>query len=240
MSEKRYIAAGWDLSDVCKNTLENMGCGIFLMRPFPCLDAPTASHPDMLFSIVGRDFITSRSYYEQESETMDAIAVAGMYKLTISDTMQHSPYPHDIAFNALVINGCLIGNLTNISSEIIESADAQELKKINVRQGYAACSTAKVSRNAIITADAGIAEASREMGCDALLIKSGHIELCGYDYGFIGGASGLIGGKLCFCGDVTAHPNYNEMKRFCDSYDTEIVSLSNEKLRDCGGIIEII
>ena len=239
MADNKYVAVGADLTDACKKTLADMGYAMFVMRPTALLDAPVAAHPDMLFAIFDCDFITSRAYYEQERALIDAITDAGKYNLIISNTTQRSPYPSDVAFNVLYINGCVIGNSAHVSADIIKCADERGMKKINVRQGYAACSTAKVTDRAIITADSGIAEAAREAGCDALLIAPGHIELSGYDYGFIGGASGLIGGKLCFCGDVRRHPNYGDISSFCAIHGVEVVSLSDENLRDCGGIIEI-
>lgn len=234
---KDLIIAGENFGDICRRTLEEIGYNVVKVRAFGLLDAPVSSHPDMLFSIVGTDFIISRKYYEFEKKTIDFIIQSGNVNLVVSDCVQRSPYPHDIAYNVLVIHNCVIGNLKYISRDVLKSAEFFGYKCINVKQGYAACSAAKVSSNAIITADISVAEAAEAAGCDVLVILPGFIKIDGYGYGFIGGASGLIDGKLCFCGEIQRHPDYKKIHDFCGKYGVEIISLSNEDLYDCGGII---
>ena len=84
-----------------------------------------------------------------------------------------------------------------------------------MNQGYAKCSTAVCDRG-IITADETIYSACCENGINALKITQGNVKLSGYEYGFIGGASGIIDGKLTFFGDIRKHPDYLKIKEFCD------------------------
>ena len=73
---------------------------------------------------------------------------------------------------------------------------------------------------------------------DALLVDKGHIDICGWDYGFIGGASGMIANnKLAFCGDLSMHPDYEKIVNFSLFHDAECISLSNRRLMDFGSLI---
>ena len=75
----------------------------------------------------------------------------------------------------------------------------------------------------------------------ALKIRDGFIELPGYNYGFIGGACGLISPyKLAFAGDVTRHPDYLAIKTFLHSQKVEAICLHDGNLFDIGGILPIM
>ena len=67
-------------------------------------------------------------------------------------------------------------------------------------------------------------------------ISPGSVLLDGYDYGFIGGASGFDGRSLYFCGDVDLHPDGCAIRSFCDDHGIGCVSLSPLPLHDVGGI----
>ena len=76
--------------------------------------------------------------------------------------------------------------------ELLGKVEELGLIRVNVSQGYAKCSTCVVGEDAIITYDRGIAKAADAAGMDVLVIEPGHVDLPGYDTGFIGGASGLV------------------------------------------------
>lgn len=110
---------------------------------------------------------------------------------------------------------------------------------LNVGQGYSKCSCAILADGAIITADRGIATVTRQNGIDTLLISEGHVELPGYSYGFIGGASGLCGSRLYFCGDLEKHPDHMAIEAFSKMHSTQCISLSDGMLYDVGSLIFI-
>lgn len=58
------------------------------------------------------------------------------------------------------------------------------------------------------------------------------------DYGFIGGATGLIDNNtLAVNGDINSHPDSEQIKLFCHKYNVDIISLKDDKLVDIGTII---
>ena len=77
----------------------------------------------------------------------------------------------------------------------------------------------------------------RENGIRVTLISKGGISLPPYDYGFIGGASGVVGRKIYFFGDLNSHPDSAVIRKAIEEEGFIPVSLSDERLRDLGGMI---
>lgn len=75
-----------------------------------------------------------------------------------------------------------------------------------------------------------------------LLISSGDIKLEGYDYGFIGGASGKISDNtVVFFGNAEMHPCYSSIRELCLKNKIGIKILcKNMPLTDVGGIVKIL
>jgi len=95
-----------------------------------------------------------------------------------------------------------------------------------------------VDENSIITPDIGIQKACLNAGLDVLLIEKGQVVLEGYDYGFIGGASGKVGNRIIFNGDITLHSDYDKIRSFIEARNLEIVYFDQYPLTDIGSIIE--
>ena len=77
-----------------------------------------------------------------------------------------------------------------------------------------------------------------QKGIDVLKISHGHIELRNLDYGFIGGATGLIDNNtLAVNGDINSHPDSEQIKAFCNKYNVDIVPLKDSNIVDIGTII---
>ena len=146
-------------------------------------------------------------------------------------------YPYDIAYNIKAVGEWVFHNYKYTDSVLTGFID--ENKRIHVSQGYSGCSICRVSENAIITADKGIHKSALENNINSLLIKPGYIELKGFDYGFIGGASFNYGTKLYLFGDIKSHPDCNLIVDFCEMFDTEIISLAGGVLKDFGSAITL-
>lgn len=148
-------------------------------------------------------------------------------------------YPNNVMLNCVVLNDKLICNLKTIADEVLQMAIKDNLKIINVNQGYTKCSTCIVNENAIITSDKSIYKSCRnEM--DVLLIGQGYIELSGTDYGFIGGSSFKYNrNTLVFTGNIKLHPDYESIKSFAQNHNVELLSLTENTMIDIGSIIPI-
>lgn len=148
-------------------------------------------------------------------------------------------YPNNVMLNCVVLNDKLICNTKTIADEVLQMAIKDNLKIINVNQGYTKCSTCIVNENAIITSDKSIYKSCRnEM--DVLLIRQGYIELTETDYGFIGGSSFKYNrNTLVFTGNIKLHPDYENIKSFAQNHNVELFSLTENAIIDIGSIIPI-
>ena len=221
------------------SALERFGFEPIMLPPADYLSSPVASHTDMLiFMGLGRLFC-HRDYYESNSALIDRIAYLSGLELTLSSEPTGEKYPLDVLFNACLVGKRLICNEKTVSKLILEAARCLGCKIISVPQGYTKCSVTVVSDNAIITADKAIAAACRGAGIDVLTVSEGHITLPPYDYGFIGGASGLFEDKVYFCGLIDSHPDGERIKKFCEKHQKTAISLTDRELQDTGSLFFI-
>jgi len=181
-----------------------------IIPSFTCCDLqkPVCAHPDMTILPVGDAFICSPQSYDYYKRFLGNKAKCGAKKLS-------NHYPYDIAYNVLIFKNYAIGKEEYIDDVVKAEIIKKGIKIINVNQGYAKCSSC-VTKNGIITTDTTIYNALIENGVNALLISPGNIKLPGYNFGFIGGASGEIDGVLNFFGDVSKHPDFSKIQNFCE------------------------
>ncbi len=214
-----YIGSG--VSEKMRDTLRKMNIPFAVMPDNPDLASPLASHPDMsAVRVCGRMFSTGKA--------------AEFFDCTDTGESFGECYPDDVLFNGFTLCGKLFCYEKAFSRAVIEFAKGNGVDTANVKQGYAKCSTLVLGDNGIITADKGIANAAKPF-CRVLLIECGGISLPPYEYGFIGGASFIIGDKVFFFGDVSGHKNAKEILNFISDCGFSAVSLSDEPLCDCGG-----
>lgn len=194
--------------------VKKLGAEPVLLSSFGGCDEVTGAHADMQLCIIADKTIKARS--------------------PLPDS-----YPGCAAYNALVLGRYFLHRLDITAPELLSAAKEAGLELINVKQGYTKCACVIVDENSIITADRGIARAL-DGKADVLLINSGHVKLDGYEYGFLGGASGLINGTLFFCGSLEQHPDYAKIKNFVHSRGIKISDVPSLELTDIGSFIEEI
>ncbi|MEG0662480.1 MAG: hypothetical protein RR472_04310, partial [Anaerovoracaceae bacterium] len=148
-----------------------------------------------------------------------------------------SQYPQDILYNAACTGKYFIHNLKYTSPALLEIATAMNMVLINVKQGYTKCNTVIVDERSVIISDEGMARALGEAGLDVLLVSPGFVQLPGFDYGFLGGASGRIGNEIVFNGNLEDHPNYEGIVSFIQQRGVGVKYFHDYPLTDIGSII---
>lgn len=147
-------------------------------------------------------------------------------------------YPYNIGFNAVCLDKYFIHNLKYTNPRLITCAERFGLVPVNVKQGYTKCSCVVVDGKSIITADEGIYSVlSKIKNINVLKIRKGYVNLSGFDYGFLGGASGRVGDTLYFAGDITKHPDYEKINAFVSEKGIRM-KWFDYPLTDIGSIIE--
>ncbi len=210
---------------------------IIQLPPDPSLPEAVNGHSDLLIFKIDNKLVTRKSYYRTTKDKIDLICENNGLELILSDAEAGDKYPNDCGLCAVASGRNIICKKASADSEILRLADAFRYNLLDVHQGYSKCSCAVLADGAIITADRGITKITKGAGIDTLVITPGHIDLPGYDFGFIGGATGLCGNKLYFCGNLNSHPDHRAIKEFAQKHNTECISLSDEKLYDVGSLI---
>ncbi len=226
---KVFVDSGIDSSILKK--LASFGIEAIKIPKNPFLDDPICAHPDMNILKIGyKTFVLDKKYAK----------IAGNSTCIEFEHNIKCQYPYDVKLNAAMCGKDIICNKNYIAKEASDFANAENFRIINVKQGYAKCNICIVNDNSIITEDSGIAKVLADYSYNILLLETHYVKLNGYQYGFIGGASGKISeNKLGFCGDISKHPEYTKIYNFCKKFDTEPVSLSNIPLYDYGSIVKV-
>ena len=206
------------------------GLSVLLLPPFRVLDEPVCCHPDMLAAVLGGRLLLPGRYYAEHAGLFAA------FDPLVTDEPMGAGYPADILLNALCIGGSVYGR-PEISVLLKESV-RETGGFVPVRQGYARCSVLVLeAANAAVTADRGLSRALSAHGIEVLDISPGSIALPGYDCGFIGGASAVVGREVLFFGSLDTHPDSGKITRFVTAHGYTPVSLPGLPLTDFGGCV---
>ncbi|RKD32522.1 hypothetical protein BET03_10610 [Thermohalobacter berrensis] len=196
-----------------------------------------AFHPDVVIHPINRHTLVVApnvyEYYEEIFKNKPIKLIKGEKKLNRN-------YPDDIAYNVARTARYAIHNLEYMDEKLKYYLQKEGVQFINANQGYSKCSTAIIDDNAIITSDPSIYRTCLELDIDILYIESGFIKLPGFDYGFIGGATGAISNnEILFTGKYDNHPNSKDINIFLNKYGKKAIIISNKKIIDIGSIIPL-
>lgn len=234
-SNKRSVIVDFRTNEHIVKELENLRYNVIFTKPVTSVHESLCGHADMQIFQIGNMIVCEPTVYEHyKSYINEENLICGSKKLSYN-------YPEDIYYNICVLGKNVILNTKYTLPELnrIFQNDA-ELNPIHANQGYAKCSTAVVAENAIITADETIYKSAVQNKIDVLKITQGYIELNGFDYGFIGGATGLIEKNiLAVAGSLKHHPDYDNIKSFCKGYGVDLLELGKFTAYDIGSIIKI-
>lgn len=236
MLNKPHLPENRIKSLICGNNaeivkiLKNSGAEVYIISDDRRLPEQIKNHVDIQCCHIGKgNLLTTNSCLLDLFED---------YKTELINEIPSNVYPTDCLLNCFVINNILIAG-KSISKSVLRFAERNSLEVRFVNQGYAKCSTAIISENAVITADKTIAKAL-ENDCNILIIEQGYIKLDGYNYGFIGGTCGkLSANELAFAGNPYKHPDGKRIISFTEQNDCEVISLCNGELIDFGGFIPL-
>ncbi len=212
------------------------GEGRIILPSFPChsLPEPTNGHPDMtIFPLLGGYAICAP---EVCSAYQPVLAPFGI-TLMEGKTTLNSDYPGDVAYNVLKADGCAFARWDSTDPEIAGLLDECGISRHNIHQGYARCSTVLFG-HCMITADPSVKNEGEAAGFEVLSVSGGHVELPGYEYGFLGGASGILDGNtVAFIGDLSFHPDGDAIRQFIQNHGFSVAEIPGKPLRDIGTLL---
>ena len=148
-------------------------------------------------------------------------------------------YPDNVSLNAALVGNNLICKETSLHPKVKEYCSDRNIRIINVNQGYTKCSTLILNENTIITDDESIFKLSLINNISVLKIEKGDILLDKLTYGFIGGASLVYNNNVYIFGDINKHRNAKAICDIINKNGLNIVSVTNESIKDIGGAVII-
>lgn len=201
----------------------------------PELPEPEACHPDMAVFAAGGTVICAPSVYAAYCRLLSPFGI----NLVQGQTAIGRDYPKSVAYNVLCAGGYAFAHWAVTEPQIMKTIERCGMIRQEVAQGYARCSALAFGEN-LITADPSIAQAAHRCGLSVLKLTPGHILLPGYEYGFIGGASGLLDAHtIGFFGDLSLHPEGERIRRFIRERGFAICEVSGRPLTDVGTVLRI-
>ncbi len=221
------------------DTLLSLGFKLIRLPAHKGLPLPLASHTDMLIARIGDEYFTYRDYYEANRELFflleDALSIKGGF--TLCEVSPSDTYPRDAGMNLLVFGKILFIGKRTAPDIIIKRARDLGYRIIFTNQGYPACTVLKLTENAAVTADPGMARILSENGIETTFIENGGILLTPYEHGFIGGASGVFNGTVYLLGSLRGHTSQAAIEAAIKRAGLSAVELSEGELLDLGGIL---
>ena len=213
--------------------------GVECIRTVRCKELYEAvdGHPDMLLQHIGDNrIILAPNIYEELAPVLSKKGFA----VTKGATWLVRNYPGNIAYNILRLGNKAFHSFKYTDGILMQALKNEGTIMIDVKQGYTKCSVCILDSKTIITSDLKLSRAAEENGIDSFLIKPGGIILKGLNYGFIGGASGLLANKkIAFTGNPESLEDYKGLVEFLDKKGFESIALSNEEMEDYGSIIPL-
>ena len=214
--------------------LNSLGYKLLVCPPSNLLYEAVCGHPDMLMNILGNDIIVHKDMNNEFIQNLKLLNY-NVYKSNLSLQML---YPNNVILNSLNLGNLFIHSIKYTDTNILRFLKSKKI--IDVKQGYTKCSTCIINNHAIITSDISIAKALTLEKIDVLLIPPGDILLPDLNYGFIGGATGLIEENvIAFYGHLDHYLHGKEILKFLNKHKVEPVFLRNGKLIDRGSIFRI-
>lgn len=233
------VIIGEKYCNILQNGVGKLGINILSMPDNPYVDARLSGHADLSVLHLGGDRLLLAPYLKRSSFSQQ-LEDRG-FDIRFADIEQSALYPNDAQMNVCILGDKVIYNPKTVPDTIVKCLTTDDRAvQISSRQGYSRCSVCVVSDNAIITADEGICRSAEAHGVDVLKIRPGYIDLPGFDYGFIGGASFKISDtKLEFTGRLDKHPDAERIIDFASLHNVDIVYITDNPVFDIGGAVPI-
>lgn len=220
------------LSQKLENLLKNENIEYIKTVDNPNLNEFISDHADLsVFYSEGKLFVdpTVKNYYEKNLKGRNV-------EIVQSESVKNT-YPYDCLYNVVETEKYYIHNDVT-ANEIDMHFSKLNKEKLFVKQGYTRCSLIKFPSDIYLTSDYGLYKKLR-YNLNIHLLKPEKIKLLGYETGFLGGCSGMVGSNtVLFTGNIKALKSYEIIKEIADNNKINII-YPDEILTDLGSIIYV-
>ncbi len=235
----KALLLGQKYADILEKPLKNTGITPIFVPDNSSIDSRLSGHVDLsVFHLGGEKCLLAPEL--KGSVLEKKLMEIGIEQSFLSQSLGKK-YPDDAALNACAVGNALIYCKSSTAGQIVDYFTSRGSKMIPVKQGYSRCSICVVDKESIITADRGIARSAAHSGFDVLLISQGYVNLPGFEYGFIGGATfKMSADRLAFTGVLNHHADKDKILDFLRKKSVEPVFLTDLPIFDIGGAVPII
>jgi hypothetical protein len=211
---------------------------VISLPPNQGLHGSLMNHPDLMVACPAEGVLVHSP--DMDPAIIEMVRDYG-FTLIPGEKRPFGNYPADVPYNVAVIGRNAFLNTRFTDRVVLECLVKAGVAVNHVSQGYAKCSVCMLNEEAMITSDEGIFRAARAKNIDVLLIPpQKSIELEGFGYGFIGGATGLISkDELAISGEFDRLDDAGTIARFLDKYGIRPVSLDAGRVLDLGSLIPL-
>ncbi|NLJ57858.1 MAG: hypothetical protein GX339_03330 [Tissierellia bacterium] len=234
----RYVIIDYRASEEILNYLRKLN--IQPIKTIKCTDLqePVDGHPDMVIHPIDFEtFIVAPNVYDYYRNVLDH---KGIKVIKGGKTLSRN-YPEDIAYNVARIGRYAVHNTQHTDQLLKYYLEEAGIELIHVNQGYTKCSVATISENKTLTSDFLIHETLISYNIESMYIDPKIVRLEGYNYGFIGGCTGLINDKIFLSTGKIFDENISfSLKEFVQSSGYVYDEASNQQITDLGTLIPII
>ncbi len=222
---------------LCISNVEIPGVKTICPPNISSLTPPLSFHADLGICHLGENTVIcppcTISYYKEILTPLGFYVISG-------ESPVLSTYPFDCAYNVAILYDKVILNSETCDKILLFELKKRHYKIIDVKQGYSKCTTAIISKNAVITEDAGIFKACEKEGINALLTEPG-VNLSGFKNGFLGGASGLIGnGQFFINGNLEKLKDFKKIENFLSLHGVTPIYNNDSVPDDIGSVIPVL
>ncbi len=222
------------IPEECIKNLKNSGFLTITVPLTELVDTPLSGHPDIQMFIHDRNI-----FVHPDIDISFLKKIEGYVNIIVCSKKLKKTYPEDVSYNIVCTGNTAFHRKKSTAPEILDYLHRNKIDIINTNQGYSKCSTLIIDENSIITADKSIHSSAINNSLNSLLIGEGYIELPGYKYGFIGGASGKFNDTIYLTGTIKHHPYENKIEQLIRSKGMNLKFLSSRRLFDSGSILFI-
>lgn len=223
------LAIGERYRPIVEKSLIYQGVEPLWIPDNPLFDSRISAHADLNLAVLGKQVLASRGL---NSEIVNLLTNR-RYALSFARKEEGAVYPRDAGLCVCDTGEFLLANPQTADPAVLELFSRRRL--VCVKQGYTGCSVCVADSRSIITSDPGVAEKAAQAGLEVLKIRSGYIDLPGFDTGFIGGASiRLAKNKIAFAGSLDTHPDGAAILDFLHRRGQKVVFLKEGALLDLG------
>lgn len=201
------------------------------------VDKPVDDHPDLVVHPIDKkNIFVYYKHFDYYKEKLDKYGV----NVHRSFNELNKEYPNDIYMNISRLKGYFF-HKQNYIDKNIEKILLESTVSVEVKQGYAKCSSMIIKDDTVITTDYKLNKKYISLGFNSYLLPSGDIGLPGYNTGFIGGTCGNIGkDEILFYGNLEKYKHSKELIKILNYENIEFIYPNTEEFVDRGSIIGII